>query len=381
MYESHYEMTDKPFSIVPNPEVLFLSRNHENALTYLEYGLTEKVGFILLTGEIGTGKTTLIRHFLNRMESSMDIGVIFNTNFSSSQLFSLILSEFEVPGDSTDKDKNLETLYNFLIDQYSKNRHVLLIIDEAQNLTEEALEDVRMLSNLQTDDAILIQIMLVGQPELRSRLSMPSLRQLSQRIAVNYHLTPFHLEQTRLYIAYRIEKAGGKTDLFTPEAVAKIHEHSGGIPRTINLMCDSALVYGFADNKKTINENMIDQILKDNCCFGTIDVGVDERLTCAQSKTTEEGLPLHIQELETSIEEISLEVKRLSGNIEDVKKEMKNGFFSEFRNILELERKRFNALWYRYDQLKTKYQDLETSKDEDVIILKNIIHNDGSKIG
>ena len=221
MCESHFGLTAKPFSMVPNPEILFLSKNHENALTYLEYGLSEKVGFILLTGEIGAGKTTLIRHMLNKMESQIDIAVIFNTSFTSDQMFRRILSEFEIPCDTTDKERHLQLLYQFLIDRYAQGRHMLLIVDEAQNLSDAALEDIRMLSNLQTDDRILLQIMLVGQPELKNRLNMPAFRQLAQRIAVSYHITPLDEVQTRHYIGYRIDKAGGEPDLFTPEARTK----------------------------------------------------------------------------------------------------------------------------------------------------------------
>ena len=267
MYTSHYGLTAKPFSIVPDPNVLFLSKNHENALTYLEYGLSEKVGFILLTGEVGIGKTTLIRHMLNKMSSQMDIAVIFNTNFSSDQLFRRILSEFELPCDTADKSLHLETLYHFLIDQFARGRHTLLIIDEAQNLSDEVLEDIRMLFNLQTDNHILLQILLVGQPDLKRRMSSPKLRQLAQRIVVNYHLSPLSKEQTYQYINYRLHVAGAAAELFSPGAMALIYEKSGGIPRTINLLCDAGLVYGYGENKTLVDREIIKNVLKDRICL------------------------------------------------------------------------------------------------------------------
>ena len=305
MYESHYGLTAKPFSIVPNPEILFLSKNHENALTYLEYGLSEKVGFILLTGEIGAGKTTLIRHMLNKIESQMDIAVIFNTNFSSDQLLRRILSEFEITSDTTEKERHLELLYQFLIDRYARGRHVLLIIDEAQNLTDGALEDIRMLSNLQTDDRILLQIMLVGQPEFKDRLNMPDFRQLAQRIAVNYHITPLDVDQTRHYIEYRIRKAGGAPDLFMPGAIKKIYKHSGGIPRTINLMCDTALVYGFSDNLKCIDVAVIEKVIKDKVCISVSEEKpVGRTIKSAVSGSAGPGIMERIHSLEESLAEL-----------------------------------------------------------------------------
>jgi general secretion pathway protein A len=270
MYTTHYGLTAKPFSIVPDPNILFLSKNHENALTYLEYGLSEKVGFILLTGEVGIGKTTLIRYMTNKMSSQMDIAVIFNTNFSSDQLFRRILSEFELPCDTADKSLHLETLYHFLIEQFARGRHTLLVIDEAQNLADEVLEDIRMLFNLQTDNHILLQIILVGQTDLKRRMGSPNLRQLAQRIVVNYHLSPLTSKQTYEYINFRLKAAGATTDLFTPEAMALIYEKSGGIPRTINLLCDAGLVYGYAENKTQIDREIIESVLKDRICLTTV---------------------------------------------------------------------------------------------------------------
>ena len=263
MYTSHFGLTAKPFSIVPDPNILFLGKTYENALTYLEYGLSEKVGFILLTGEVGIGKTTLIRHMLNKMPSQMDIAVIFNTNFTSDQLFRGILNEFELPCDTTDKSVQLETLYHFLIEQFAQGRHTLLVIDEAQNLSDAVLEDIRLLFNLQTDNKVLLQIILVGQPDLKRRMSDPNLRQLAQRIVVNYHLTPLTEEQTSQYIHFRLQAAGATENLFSKEALALIYKKSEGIPRTINLICDAGLTYGYGDDKTFIDHTIIENVLKD----------------------------------------------------------------------------------------------------------------------
>ena len=267
MYASHFGLTAKPFSIVPNPDILFLSENHQNTLTMLEYGLSERTGFVLLTGEIGTGKTTLIRYMLNEMVSQMDVAVIFNTNFDSDQLYRMILSEFDIPCDVTEKDRQMEMLFRFLIDRYAQGLQTLLVIDEAQHLPDETLEDIRMLTNLQTDDQLLLQIILVGQPELRTRLEAPKFKQLAQRIGVNYHLDPFDREQTDNYINHRVTAAGGRADLFSPEAIELIHDHSGGIPRTINLLCDAVLVYGYADGLKRIDRDAVEKVLADKVCL------------------------------------------------------------------------------------------------------------------
>ena len=247
MYEQFYGFKEKPFQITPNPAFLYRSSKHDTALTYLEYGLTENVGFILLTGEIGSGKTTLVQYILGRLESDIEAAVIFNTNVSAEELLALILEEFEIPRPAGGKADVLTALNGFLVERYARRKRVLLIIDEGQNLSDQALEEVRMLSNLQSDDQSLLQIMLVGQPELIAKLKKPSMRQFSQRIAASYHLTGLDREETEKYIAHRLQKAGGQPDLFTPAAVDIIYKLSGGIPRAINLVCQAALVYGFAE--------------------------------------------------------------------------------------------------------------------------------------
>ncbi|BBO85851.1 ATPase [Desulfosarcina ovata subsp. sediminis] len=346
MYEHYYGLSGKPFSIVPNPEVLFLSKNHENALTYLEYGLSERVGFILLTGEIGIGKTSLIRHMMQRVDNQMDVAFIFNTNFSSDELFRLILSEFDVPFAGLRKDRHLKTLFHFLIDRYAAGRQVLLVIDEAQNLPPTALEDVRMLSNLQTDDHMLIQIMLVGQPELKKRLQMPDFRQLAQRIAVHYHLGPLDLDQTRNYIAYRIDTAGGCADLFSPEAIASIHRHAGGIPRTINLLCDSALVYGYAEDLKTIDENVIEKVLADEICLAAVPAlpPVAEPTIPGPGVSEIDRLAERVSVIERSLAELKQDLATLS-------QEVYNQLFVKYQELLINERRRNDELMAKYTHL------------------------------
>jgi putative secretion ATPase (PEP-CTERM system associated) len=268
MYEKFYGFNEKPFQITPNPAFLYRSSKHDTALTYLEYGLTENVGFILLTGEIGSGKTTLVQYIVNQLGSDMEAAVIANTNVSAEELLALILDEFEVARPPGGKADLLMALNSFLVDRYSRRKRVLLIIDEGQNLSDQALEEVRMLSNLQSDDQSLLQIMLVGQPELVTRLKQPSMRQFAQRIAASYHLTGLDREETGNYIAHRLKKAGARAALFTPAAIDVIFKLSGGIPRAINLVCQAALVYGFAENAQQINQDIIRQISKDNLCVG-----------------------------------------------------------------------------------------------------------------
>jgi len=346
MYESHYGLKSKPFSIVPNPNIVFLNENYRNALSYLEYGLQEKVGFILLTGEVGAGKTTLIRYLLKAIVEQMEIAVIFNTNFPSDQLFRWILSEFEISTDAVEKERHLELLYQFLIDRYAKRRHVLLIIDEAQNLSNESLEDIRMLSNLQTDDQNLLQIILVGQPELKKRLASPEFRQLAQRIAVSYHLPPLTEDQTYRYVAYRIQVAGGPPELFSPEAVKLIHDNSGGIPRTINLLCDTALVYGFADELKRIDVDTVKLVLADQICILNPNCHVNpiELPTRAEPADATDDLRSRMSLIEHSVAD-------LQRRVEDLSREVKNELLFKYQELLISERKKHDQLKRKYDQL------------------------------
>jgi general secretion pathway protein A len=357
MYENHFGFTIKPFQTIPNPEVFYPSPKHENALTYLEYGLMERTGFILLTGEIGSGKTTLIKHLINKIESQIDIAVIFNTNVTSEQLIGLILNEFELgPGNGSKADA-LNNLYLFLIEKYARHRRVLLVIDEAQNLSRDALEEVRMLSNLQSDDQMLLQIMLVGQPELRKKIRKPNLAQLNQRITVAYHLPALTREETEGYITFRLEKAGGKSGLFTHEAIDLIHETSLGIPRTINIICDTALVYAYADDLETINAPVIQQVIDDRegtgLSYHPVEM-TDQRDRYRDSS----ALIQRMETLEDSLNKFQIHVATRMGELEKTAQSYKDELLNQLKDQYDRERSKNEKIFVEYAKLKEKYLNL-----------------------
>jgi len=263
MYNNFFGFKKTPFDIVPNPDLLFLSQRHKVALDHLEFGLMSGAGFILLTGEIGTGKTTLIRNLIRRFISrDTEIALVFQTNVSSEQLLNMLLTEFELTTKPVDKSTALDLLNNFFLEAYGRGRKVLIIVDEAQNLGLEALEEIRMLTNLQSDDRMLLQVMLVGQPELKQKLLDPKLTQFAQRIAVNYHLMALGPKETSQYITYRLQKVGGSPDIFSPEAVALVHQASAGVPRAINLLCSGSLLYAYADGRRQVTEEDVAQVVE-----------------------------------------------------------------------------------------------------------------------
>jgi general secretion pathway protein A len=268
MYEAFFGLKEKPFGIVPNPDYLYFSPRHKEALTFLEYGLMDNVGAVLLTGEIGIGKTTLIRYVINNFCTDIITPVIYNTNLSPEQLIETILQSLQLPVEKDSKSHNYETLNQFLLNQLKQEKRVVLTIDEAQNLPPDTLEEVRMLSNLQTDSQMLLQVLLVGQPEFRARIQQPELSQLAQRIAVNFHLEALKQAESLAYIEHRLAVAGRDDSLFSDEALVQIYQASKGIPRNINLICDSALVYGFGYEMQSIGTEVIDQVLADKNKIG-----------------------------------------------------------------------------------------------------------------
>ena len=265
MYNDYYGFREKPFNITPDPGFIFLSAHHNEAFAHLLYGIDHHVGFIALTGEVGAGKTTVIRTLLGQLSPDQyRTALIFNPCLSSLGLMQSINREYGLCGNHTDTADLLNELNRFLLEENSVGRTVVLVVDEAQNLGSAVLEQVRLISNLETERDKLIQIVLVGQPELRDLLSRPDLRQLKQRIGVSYHLRPMNLADTRDYIAHRIEVAGRKdSNLFTSGAVQQIYRFSGGLPRLINLACDRALLLGYTRERTPITARMANIAIAD----------------------------------------------------------------------------------------------------------------------
>jgi general secretion pathway protein A len=265
MYEKFYNFTEKPFNTTPDSKFFFPSSKHSEALNSLIYAINERKGFVVITGEIGAGKTTICRTLLNKLNVNTKIATIINTHLTPKDLIAAILDEFDVEYTSGNKQKLLKALNQFLIQQLAADMNVVLIIDEAQNLTPAALEEVRMLSNLETEKEKLIQIILLGQPQLRAKLDNPKLEQFRQRIAVYYHLNALNKEETQSYILHRLSlvSSNGNGNIFTPEAIEMVYEHSRGIPRLINLTCDSALLSGYVYGSPVINSKVMGEVIKE----------------------------------------------------------------------------------------------------------------------
>lgn len=248
MYTSFFGLQEKPFAITPDPRYLYLSERHAEALAHLMYGINEAGGFIQLTGEVGTGKTTVIRSLLEQLPGHADVALILNPRVTPAEFLLTICEELHihVPESGRGSTKTLMDLIGRqLLDTHARGRRVVLIVDEAQNLSTETLEQVRLLTNLETATTKLLQIILIGQPELRALLDQPDLRQLAQRITGRYHLNPLSAEETAGYVKHRMRVAGATAEVFTPSALREIHRLSGGIPRVINVICDRALLGAF----------------------------------------------------------------------------------------------------------------------------------------
>lgn len=263
MYENFYGLREKPFSLLPDPAFLFPSAKHQMAVSLFEYGLLNQAGFAVLTGGIGTGKTTVMRHLLNRVDDSVTVGLITNTHRSLGELLHWTLMAFGLPHAGLDRVAMFQAFVDFMIAQYARNRRTLLIVDEAQNLTAETLEELRMFSNINSEKNLLLQVVLVGQPGLRELLRRPELEQFAQRIMVDYHLEPLSAEETGDYIRHRLTIAGGDPQLFDMEACASVHRHSGGVPRLINLLCETALVYGYAEQAPRIDAALVEDVARE----------------------------------------------------------------------------------------------------------------------
>ena len=263
MYESFYGLKEKPFNQTPDPDYLYMSSIHENVYAHIEYAIEESKGFVVVTGEVGSGKTTLINYLLRKISQNIHVGIINNTFMQPQELLRMICQEYELPYEDVEKTALLARFSDYLLEQYAKRKRVILIIDEAQNLPERSLEEIRMLSNLEAEKHHLIQIVLVGQPQLKEKLKKKSLEQFYQRVTVYCHLEALDQMQVDSYIRHRLTVAGAQNlELFDQGALTAIYQYSLGIPRLINMLCDAALVYGYADDVNVIGRDLIEAVAK-----------------------------------------------------------------------------------------------------------------------
>jgi general secretion pathway protein A len=266
MYESFYGLKENPFNVTPDPQYIYFGENHREALAQLLYGVQEKKGFIVLTGEVGTGKTTLVHYLLDKLNhGSMQIktAFLFNPKLTVNDFIEYILKDLGVQVQGGTKGDHLHLLHESLINSYKNGERVVLIIDEAQGLNPVLLEEIRLLSNLETAKSKLLQIILVGQPELDKTLSQQGFRQLRQRVNMRYHLPPLSEKETKEYIEKRLRIAGGKGPVFTNRALKEIYLKTKGVPRLVNILCDNALLVGYAADKKVVEKRIIKEAAKD----------------------------------------------------------------------------------------------------------------------
>lgn len=295
MYEAHFGLRELPFSLNPDPSFLTFTPNHSKALSILEFGLASQSGITVVTGEIGAGKTTLIRHLLNTMPSNRTVGLISTTHKSFGELIHWISMAFDLDHREKDKVALYDQFYTFMIDEYAKGNRVVLIVDEAQNLDAETIEELRVISNINADKNLVLQLIVVGQPELAETLRSPELKQFAQRVSAYYHLEPLDLLSTKQYIKHRMDVAGAERNPFQQKAVELIHEASGGVPRVINTLCHFALTYCFAEGRKTVTEKLMQQILADHENYGLFGMGENKLQVNVGSK---ESNP-NVQEIKT----------------------------------------------------------------------------------
>ena len=264
MYKEFFGLKEKPFNVTSDPNFLFLSRVHKEAFAHLIYGIRERKGFLAITGEVGAGKTTLCRALLNQLDVNTKSALILNSSLLEKQLLQTILEDFGITVVSKTKTALMRQFNNFLVEELAKNNNVILIIDEAQNLKSSVLEELRLLSNMETEKEKLFQMILVGQPELRDKINSPSLKQLKQRIGVRFHITPLEKNEIGEYIYHRLKIAGSKGEIhFTEDALDAIFKYSGGIPRLINKICDKVLLLAYVIETKSIELSLVERGIRE----------------------------------------------------------------------------------------------------------------------
>jgi type II secretory pathway predicted ATPase ExeA len=265
MYQKFFGLRESPFNVNPDPRYLYLTRQIQESLAGLTYGIQNRKGFILLTGEVGTGKTTLLNRLLDWLRGQrVATAYIFNSRLDVNQLFDFIMAEFEIPCESREKSLVLMRLNQWLLERYRAGETAVLIVDEAQNLSNEVLEEIRLLTNLETSTEKLLQIVLTGQSELEEKLKLPQLRQLRQRITLRCRTAPLSLEETFGYIAERLRIAGANGEpIFSKESIQAVHHYSHGIPRVVNLLCEHSLINAYVDSLRPVPSHMVEEVARE----------------------------------------------------------------------------------------------------------------------
>jgi len=265
MYQTFYDLLDKPFKLAPDARFFYSSHVHKRALSYLQYGIAQAEGFVVITGDIGSGKTTLIQEMLGYLEKNKHIVVtISSTQLDPDELIGMIAASLNLEYDTDNKVKILKAIEKYVVDTAWKDKRILIVVDEAQNLSRESLEELRMLSNIQIEGASILQIMLLGQPELSAIINSKDMQQLKQRIIVSYHLGPLNRDETEAYINYRLEQAGrDKSPLFSIGAYDAIYKYTGGVPRLINIFCDRLLLYGYIEKIVAFEKDHVESVISE----------------------------------------------------------------------------------------------------------------------
>jgi general secretion pathway protein A len=274
IYNAHFGLKERPFSLLPDPDFLYWSVQHQRAFAMLEYGILTRAPITLITGEVGAGKTTLLQHLLRSVGPEVHIGLVSNAHGDRGELLRWVLMALGVPSSSEGTYVDLFARFQtFLIDEYSAGRRVILIFDEAQNLSRESLEELRMFTNINSGKDELLQLVLVGQPELRSMVLRPDLTQFAQRVASSFHLPAMNIPTVRDYIRHRLNVAGAEHEIFSPLAIKEVHRATGGVPRLVNQLCDLGMVYAYTKGQKRVLWKTVHQVLADGVFFGG---GVDD---------------------------------------------------------------------------------------------------------